>query len=115
MAKWYRLSVFFLLMAETSTLYGSCAGVPNCDPCGDTEVIPTKEELSCKTSSDCVVIEMGCGGWMVVNKTSEEIVKKREAHLRSITGRTTRAKKPTIECAPSTEYEAKICGPLKNR
>jgi len=86
-----------------SLAFASCAGVKGCNPCYDSLLGTSKEDVVCSADADCVAIPHRCDDYYAVNKASSAKFLGKKLSL-------PKSKKPPIlECKFDEGWGAQIC------
>ena len=92
-----------LMILSPSISSGSCSGVKGCNPCYDTLLGTTIEDVQCGSDKDCIAIEHRCGDFYALNK------KHAKKFIRKDLGASTGKKIPLLVCKFDSGWGTKIC------
>lgn len=100
----YLLSACLLIFLSSTATFASCSGVKGCNPCYDSLLITSKEDVKCESALECVAIEHRCGGYYLVNKAhsakfEDKKIKQGEPK-----------KMPKLICKFEPAWDSKVCG-----
>lgn len=104
-----KIAALFLGFVIVSTAWASCAGVPGCDDCRDSEIVAGVEQLRCRAHADCAAVETECGYWKAVAKSAYEKEHRRVLAEQSRRKRTTAGVRPSVGCRSAGDGKAKEC------